>query len=174
LISIFLGTFPEIIKMFPIIRACNDKGLDYSILHTGQHYSYAMDRIFFEQFDLPMPSTPTKTSCQILLREGIAQEKNTAYGNTVVEAVLRNIKIAQAKVNPLEDLILEPSGYFLVTAHRTENVDDPIRLAKILDGLRNVAAQFGMLVIFPILVIAGLILNTLVLIVIDPRHYIGI
>jgi UDP-N-acetylglucosamine 2-epimerase len=96
---------------------------------------------------------------------------NTAYGNTVVEAVLLNIINAQAKLNPLEDLILEPSGYFLVTAHRIENVDDPIRLANILDGLRNVAAQFGMLVNFPMLVFAGLILNTLVLIVKDQRHF---
>ena len=56
MISIVLGTRPEIIKMSPIIRACSDQGLDYTILHTGQHYSYAMDRIFFEQLDLPMPS----------------------------------------------------------------------------------------------------------------------
>jgi UDP-N-acetylglucosamine 2-epimerase (non-hydrolysing) len=56
MISIVLGTRHEIIKMSPIILECSDQGLDYSILHTGQHYSYAMDRIFFEQLDLPMSS----------------------------------------------------------------------------------------------------------------------
>jgi UDP-N-acetylglucosamine 2-epimerase (non-hydrolysing) len=236
MISIVLGTRPEIIKMSPIIRACSDQGLDYTILHTGQHYSYAMDRIFFEQLDLPMPSynldagsgtqgaqtatiltgvekiflrqppgivlvqgdtntvlagalaasklhipvghveaglrsfdrtmpeeinriiadhiadqlyAPTTISCHNLLREGIAQEKITVTGNTIVDAVLQNIKIAQTKVHPLEGLSLEPSRYFLVTAHRAENVDDPARLADILAGLRNVLAQFGLPVVFP-------------------------
>jgi len=52
-ISVVLGTRPEIIKMCPIIRECDRLGLDYFILHTGQHYSYNMDRVFFEQLELP-------------------------------------------------------------------------------------------------------------------------
>jgi len=52
-ISIILGTRPEIIKFSPIIRECQKLSLDYSILHTGQHYSYSMDRIFFDQLELP-------------------------------------------------------------------------------------------------------------------------
>ena len=52
-ISIILGTRPEIIKMSPIIRNCESLGLDYFILHTGQHYSYTMDSVFFEQLELP-------------------------------------------------------------------------------------------------------------------------
>jgi UDP-N-acetylglucosamine 2-epimerase (non-hydrolysing) len=52
-ISIVLGTRPEIIKFSPIIRECQRLGLDYFVLHTGQHYSYNMDRIFFEQLELP-------------------------------------------------------------------------------------------------------------------------
>ena len=51
--SIVLGTRPEIIKFSPIIRECELLGLDYFILHTGQHYSYNMDRVFFEQLELP-------------------------------------------------------------------------------------------------------------------------
>ena len=39
--------------MAPLIRECKKRGLDYDILHTGQHYSYDMDRIFFEQLRLP-------------------------------------------------------------------------------------------------------------------------
>jgi len=52
-ISIILGTRPEIVKMSPVIRECEKRDLDYFILHTGQHYSYNMDRIFFEQLQLP-------------------------------------------------------------------------------------------------------------------------
>lgn len=52
-ISIVLGTRPEIIKMSPIIRECERHGLDYFILHTGQHYSYNLDRIFFQELELP-------------------------------------------------------------------------------------------------------------------------
>jgi UDP-N-acetylglucosamine 2-epimerase (non-hydrolysing) len=53
MISIILGTRPEIIKMSPVIRECERQGMDYFILHTGQHYSYNMDKVFFEQLGLP-------------------------------------------------------------------------------------------------------------------------
>ena len=52
-IAVVLGTRPEIIKLSPVIRECKRLGLDYFILHTGQHYSYNMDRVFFEQLRLP-------------------------------------------------------------------------------------------------------------------------
>ena len=54
-IAIILGTRPEIIKLSPIIRECQNQNLNYFILHTGQHYSYEMDRIFFEELELPLP-----------------------------------------------------------------------------------------------------------------------
>lgn len=53
-ISIILGTRPEIIKFSPIIRESERLGLDYFLLHTGQHYSYNMERVFFEHLELPM------------------------------------------------------------------------------------------------------------------------
>jgi UDP-N-acetylglucosamine 2-epimerase (non-hydrolysing) len=54
-IAIVLGTRPEIIKMSPIIRECERRALNYFVLHTGQHYSYEMDSIFFEELELPKP-----------------------------------------------------------------------------------------------------------------------
>ena len=54
-IAIIVGTRPEIIKMSPIIRECCRLNLDYVLVHTGQHYSYAMDGVFFEQLALPQP-----------------------------------------------------------------------------------------------------------------------
>lgn len=52
-IVLILGTRPEIIKMSPVIRSCSDHSTDFSIIHTGQHYSYEMDRIFFRELGLP-------------------------------------------------------------------------------------------------------------------------
>ena len=54
-LAIVLGTRPEIIKMSPIIRICEQKNLDYFILHTGQHYSYEMDKKFFEDLEIRQP-----------------------------------------------------------------------------------------------------------------------
>jgi len=53
-------------------------------------------------------------------------------------------------VNVLEDLGLKPKEYFLVTAHRQENVDVKERLKGILKGLELIHEEFSMPVIFPI------------------------
>ena len=54
-IAVILGTRPEIIKMSPIIRELEARQADYFILHTGQHYSYSLDEVFFQQLELPQP-----------------------------------------------------------------------------------------------------------------------
>jgi len=71
-IAIVLGTRPEIIKMSPIIRECVRRGLDYYILHTGQHYSFEMDRLFFDE--LKPPSEPYRdllieAGCEIMVHD---------------------------------------------------------------------------------------------------------
>lgn len=50
-----LGTRPEIIKMAPLISRAIDENIEFSIIHSGQHYLYEMDQIFFEELDLPHP-----------------------------------------------------------------------------------------------------------------------
>ncbi|HQC91430.1 MAG: UDP-N-acetylglucosamine 2-epimerase (non-hydrolyzing) [Candidatus Methanoculleus thermohydrogenotrophicum] len=52
-IAVILGTRPEIVKMSPVVRSCLERSVDFSIIHTGQHYSYEMDRIFFCELELP-------------------------------------------------------------------------------------------------------------------------
>ena len=52
-VVVVLGTRPEIVKMAPVIRELERRHADYFILHTGQHYSYNLDRVFFEQLRLP-------------------------------------------------------------------------------------------------------------------------
>ena len=41
--------------MSPIVRNCASRGVDFFILHTGQHYTYNMDMLFFEELSLPAP-----------------------------------------------------------------------------------------------------------------------
>jgi UDP-N-acetylglucosamine 2-epimerase (non-hydrolysing) len=54
-VAIILGTRPEIIKMSPIIRECQRRGLDFLVIHSEQHHKYEMDRVFFEDLELPEP-----------------------------------------------------------------------------------------------------------------------
>ncbi|MFX0024752.1 MAG: UDP-N-acetylglucosamine 2-epimerase (non-hydrolyzing), partial [Candidatus Hermodarchaeota archaeon] len=54
-IAIVLGTRPEIIKMSPIISLCLERKVNFFIIHTNQHYSKYLDRVFFKQLRLPQP-----------------------------------------------------------------------------------------------------------------------
>jgi UDP-N-acetylglucosamine 2-epimerase (non-hydrolysing) len=54
-VCIFVGTRPEIIKMSPVINYCERKGIEHFLVHTGQHYSYEMDQVFFEELELKKP-----------------------------------------------------------------------------------------------------------------------
>lgn len=233
---VILGTRPEIIKMSPIIRKLVQDRLDYFIIHTGQHYSYEMDRIFFEELHLPQPTynldvgsgshgkqtgkmlagiedillkekpdiiyvqgdtntvlagalaaaklhikighveaglrsfdrsmpeeinrvmadhisdllfTPTEGSRQLLLKEGIPEGKIFITGNTIVDAVFENLKIAENSP-VLEELGVTPHSYILTTMHRQENVDDKNRLADIIKGLALVAEEQKMPLILPV------------------------
>ena len=223
--------------MSPVIRECERLNLDYFILHTGQHYSYTMDKVFFEQLELAeakynldvgsgshaeqtgktligvekilqkekpdvvlvegdtntvlagalaatklhikvghveaglrshdrqMPEeinrvltdhcsdylfAPTENARRILLGEGIPDATIFVTGNTIVDAVSQNLKIAKDRNNALNDLHHEPRNYFLVTAHRQENVDVRKRFEGIIKGLELVSDEFGLPVIYPI------------------------
>ena len=236
-IAVVLGTRPEIIKMAPVIRECQRRGLDHFVLHTGQHYSYEMDRVFFEELELPdssynldagsgshaeqtgkimagienvlvkenpdvvlvqgdtntvlagalaaskmhikvghveaglrsfdrnMPEeinrvvadhisdylfAPTEIARSNLLKEGIPDNKIFVTGNTIVDSVYQNREIARRKVDVLKNLGLKAGEYFLVTAHRAENVDDKSRLGGIIRGLEMISQEFSLPVVFPI------------------------
>lgn len=236
-IAIILGTRPEIIKMSPVIRECEKQNMDYFILHTGQHYSYNLDKVFFQELELPEPRynlnvgsgshaeetgkmligiekillkeepdiilvegdtntvlagalaasklhikvghveaglrsydrdmpeeinrvladhisdylfAPTEKAKENLLREGIDKNKIFVTGNTIVDAVYQNLEIARGKVDILNKLNLEKEEYFLITAHRQENVDKKERLKGVLDGLNSVYNEFGLSLIYPI------------------------
>lgn len=50
-----IGTRPEIIKMSPIVQVCERKGIDFYLLHTGQHYSRDMSDLFFDDLGMRIP-----------------------------------------------------------------------------------------------------------------------
>jgi len=223
--------------MAPVIRELERRNADFLIIHTGQHYSYDLDRVFFEQLNLPqtrynlevgsgshaeqtakilislekvllgekpdivlaegdtnsvlagalvaaklhiklghveaglrsydrqMPEeinriladhcsdylfAPTEKARATLLSEGIPKEKIFVTGNTIVDVIYQNLAIALERGNILSTLHLHPKGYFVVTLHRQENVDNRARFATILDGLDRVATQFQQPLIYPL------------------------
>lgn len=50
-----IGTRPEIIKFAPIIKSCSVKGVPNEIVHTGQHYSFELDSLIFQDLDIAPP-----------------------------------------------------------------------------------------------------------------------
>lgn len=232
-----LGTRPEIIKLAPLFQACQRGGIDYAIVHTGQHYSDSLDSVFFDQLELPEPDynlgigssshgeqtgrmlidiertlsdiepdivlvqgdtnsvlagsiaaskmdtklghveaglrsfdrsmpeetnrvvadhvaeylfAPTEQSKEYLLNEGISEEQITVTGNTIVDALSRNLDIARQKSTILDDLNLTGKSVFVMTAHREENVDDPRRFRELLRGVERAAAMHDAEVIYPV------------------------
>jgi UDP-N-acetylglucosamine 2-epimerase (non-hydrolysing) len=108
-VAIVLGTRPEIIKMSPIVRELEQKCLDFYILHTGQHYSYNLDQVFFEQLELPQPKynlgagsgTHAEETGKMLIRiEGVLMKDRPDVAlvegdtNTVLAGALAAVKIS--------------------------------------------------------------------------------
>ena len=71
-----------------------------------------------------------------LLSEGIAHRRIYHTGSPMFEVLnYYSDKIENSKI--LETLGLKPKKYFLISTHREENVDDPIKLNKILSILEE-------------------------------------
>jgi len=232
---IVLGIRPDIINYQPIVSELNRRKCDYVIVHTGQHYSYFFDGLFFKQLKFPKPDyhlkvgsgtqaqqlgtliqrfekvllkekpdlvfsfsdanpalsaivaskmgikiahleagmrsydwrmpeeknrrlidsisdylfTPTLTTKQNLLHEGHPTHKIFRVGKLIYD-VLNNFKkeIDQNKI--LEKLQLKKKDYFLVTAHRPENVGFKRPLKNIIESLNELHKKYEKDIIFPI------------------------
>jgi UDP-N-acetylglucosamine 2-epimerase (non-hydrolysing) len=82
-----------------------------------------------------------------LAREGIADERVSLVGNTMIDS-LRRLTARAEHESPLPRLELEPRGFALVTLHRAALVDDDDRLAGVLNVLDELAAELP--VVFPV------------------------
>jgi UDP-N-acetylglucosamine 2-epimerase (non-hydrolysing) len=83
----------------------------------------------------------TERSKENLVNEGIERERIFVTGNPIKEVLdIFAEKIGQS--DSLQKFAVEEFDYFLVTVHRSENVDEHDRLKKILDGFRAVTEKF--------------------------------
>jgi UDP-N-acetylglucosamine 2-epimerase (non-hydrolysing) len=55
-IAVAAGTRPEFIQVEPIIRELIGRNIEYIFIHSGQHYDYDMDKIFFDEMHMPNPT----------------------------------------------------------------------------------------------------------------------
>ncbi len=92
---------------------------------------------------------PTSDAFGKLQDEKIDEHKLFLTGNTIVEAVQQNLKVAEKKVNIFDKLNIKKGEYILVTAHRAENVDNYTGLKGIIDGISLVQKDLDMPMIFP-------------------------
>ena len=236
-IAFIIGTRPEIIKMSPLIRRCIEEKIKFILIHTNQHYTETMDKVFFDDLELPQPDynlnvgsgshgyqtgtmlikiepvlirekpnavlvqgdtntvlaggltasklgikvghveaglrsydrdmpeelnrilcdhvsdylfCPTPIQEEILLNEGIKKEKIFVTGNTIVDAVMDALKIAEKKSSVLEKLGLEKNNYFSLTMHRPSNVDFEDNLKSVFGGLSKVSEEYNQPIIYPV------------------------
>ena len=101
-------------------------------------------RVIDHSSDILMPYT--ERSRANLLREGIPGEHIYVTGNPIRE-VLDHHRAAIEKSAILQDLDIDPQGYFLVTLHRAENVDIESRLRSFAAAFNELQAAHGMPVI---------------------------
>jgi UDP-N-acetylglucosamine 2-epimerase (non-hydrolysing) len=78
---------------------------------------------------------PTLANAANLVAEQIDDERIAVTGNTVIEAVRRQLPDEAARRRVLEMFDLEPDRFLLATIHRPENTDDPEALAAVLMSL---------------------------------------
>lgn len=79
---------------------------------------------------------------EYLLREGLPPDRVIKTGSPMFE-VLTHYTPRIDSSNALEALGVEPGKYFVVSAHREENVDSPVNLAKLGETLNMVAKTYG-------------------------------
>ncbi len=113
MIGIVVGTRPELIKIFPLIKKFKEKKINFRIIHTGQHYSKNLNNVFLKKtenlkihYNLKVGSSShAKQTAMIMERlEKIINNKifssiivygdtNTALAGALVAAKFKNIKL---------------------------------------------------------------------------------
>jgi len=91
--------------------------------------------------------TITEHARRYLIREGIAPETVIKVGSSMKE-VLKTQKESIENSSVLKDLNLNPKEYFVLSAHREENLDDPKNLEALVESINAVAREYKFPIIF--------------------------
>jgi len=94
-----------------------------------------------------LPYTPY--SRENLIRENIHPSKIFVVGNPIIEVIKFYLPKIE-KSNIMKKMKLKPDNYFLITSHRSENVDDPKTLKNIFLSLEKLHQKFKKRIIYPI------------------------
>lgn len=89
----------------------------------------------------------TENARRYLMNEGIKNDFLYVTGSPMKEVLFKNMKSIDAS-NALEKLGVEENKYFVVSAHREENVDIPKNFESLMNGLNAVAEKYQMPIIF--------------------------
>ena len=95
--------------------------------------------------DINLPYT--EHSRRYLLSEGFRKEHIFVTGSPMTE-VLKNHKIAINQSDVLNALHLKPNQYFLVSAHREENIDIEENFMSLMTAINSIAECYNMPVIY--------------------------
>jgi UDP-N-acetylglucosamine 2-epimerase (non-hydrolysing) len=93
---------------------------------------------------------PTDIQRQRLAQEGITHEGVSVVGNSIVDASLHYAKVAYEKSDIAERLGVTSRPYALLTMHRPSNVDEPKRLAQMMQAIGDAAKRMDLTVVFPV------------------------
>lgn len=92
---------------------------------------------------------PTEAAVQNLKEDNV-QGRVVVTGNTIVDAVLMNIEVARPRFAQFAERGIKPKEYFLLTAHREENVDSEATLRRLLNAVDKVAEKWKLPIVFPL------------------------
>ncbi|WP_175060037.1 non-hydrolyzing UDP-N-acetylglucosamine 2-epimerase [Thermococcus sp. 2319x1] len=115
------GTRPEIIKLAPVIRAFERRGIEPLIVHTGQHYDYEMSRIFLEELEL----------------HKIDYHLEVGSGTQAYQTGMAMIKIEEVLMKEKPDVTLVQGDTNTVLAGALASVKLKIPVAHVEAGLRS-------------------------------------
>lgn len=104
-------------------------------------------RIIDHASDILLPYT--QKSKENLLQEGIKGNRIFVTGNPILE-VLNYFEKNIRKSNILEKIKIKKNNYFLVTLHRQENVDNPVRLTRFIDALNKISKNYTLPIIWSV------------------------
>jgi UDP-N-acetylglucosamine 2-epimerase (non-hydrolysing) len=81
-----------------------------------------------------------------LIREGVSADRIHFVGNVMIDSLMAALPAAR-KIGSAERMSLPAVGYAVLTLHRPANVDDPAKLAEIMDAILDATGDLP--IVFP-------------------------